>query len=667
MAANRPHKSLADYVAIALCPVLIMALVGSLMFFLLEVLYAGPHDNRIRWACSAFIVGVVLIARISMNSDIAPRAGLYGVILAIVAGLVINKYIEYPRTNPLAPIGWLVNLGIMALVWWSAHRLTWDCTLIDDEADATGQGLLETAGLEAKSADSKPDEPASSPTGEVDEANDLALSWWERYLARRRNARHKPGQTPGVWIVYYSLAALPLFGLGQMMIPVSEAARRKYAFWLLAIYVAAGLGLLLATSFLGLRRYLRQRKLSMPSAMTGMWFMVGSALVAALLLLAFLLPRPSPEYYNIVNAFTGDQKKATRVDVLGGKGSTKGSGPETGKGASKKSGGQTPGKFEGKQGKQAEASSKDGSQKGDQPGGDNRGGRKGGDSKDGSGKQGDKSSDQSAKDRSKDSSGQSKGQSDKGDSKSEQGEKNERDPGDQRDEKGENDSNRKSEGQAKDSRKDGNDEQKKNEEESGGSQDDSPPTPPEETVDAPEPPSALVEAIKWIFYVLLCLVGLYVLIRHWRQILAMLHGLWQALCDLWARLLAGWPRTEAEADDGLGEPSAQPPPPFSSFTNPFLDGSAEARSPNYVTRYTFHALEAWAYERGLGRQPEETPLEFCQRIAADIPALGNNAIKLGEYYSRVCYARAKLGKPHLEPLPPLWNKMTAPVREHVAV
>ena len=29
----------------------------------------------------------------------------------------------------------------MVLIWWSAHKLTWDCTVIDDSQDASGQGL----------------------------------------------------------------------------------------------------------------------------------------------------------------------------------------------------------------------------------------------------------------------------------------------------------------------------------------------------------------------------------------------------------------------------------------------------------------------------------------------------------------------------------------------
>ncbi len=75
--------------------------------------------------------------------------------------------------------------------------------------------------------------------------------WW-----RRSRGKH----TPGVWVLYFSLAALPLFGIGQHWVPAADVGRRRYVFSLLLVYVASALALLVTTSFLGLRRYLRQRR-----------------------------------------------------------------------------------------------------------------------------------------------------------------------------------------------------------------------------------------------------------------------------------------------------------------------------------------------------------------------------------------------------------------------
>src|SRR6516162_4950018 len=155
MPARKPQQSLADYVAVAICPALIIALVVSLVFFLL-------------------VLGAVLIARMSMG-DVADRAGLYGVVLAVVMLIALNTLVEYPEDSPLAGFRWLVNLGLMALVWWSAHQLTRDCTFIDETVDVSGAGLLEAAGFEAPEHKSE------------DEGADVAID--KRRERRHRNAK----------------------------------------------------------------------------------------------------------------------------------------------------------------------------------------------------------------------------------------------------------------------------------------------------------------------------------------------------------------------------------------------------------------------------------------------------------------------------------------------
>src|SRR2546421_11443634 len=86
----------ADYVAMALSPALIVALVGSLVFFLLEILYAGAYTGRLQWILFFFVFGAVLVSRISMQPDIAGRAHLYGGILGLLVWLGLLMHAEYP-------------------------------------------------------------------------------------------------------------------------------------------------------------------------------------------------------------------------------------------------------------------------------------------------------------------------------------------------------------------------------------------------------------------------------------------------------------------------------------------------------------------------------------------------------------------------------------------
>src|SRR5262245_16828721 len=180
MAAEREPPTTTDYVVTALSPVLVMLMVGSLVFFLVEVLYEGKYSGRLLYTLFFFVAGAVLVARIAIETD-PTRAKLYGVLLGAVTYIALLTYVEYPGGGWLTSFGWLVNLGLMLLIWWSAHKLTWDCTHIDEKKKGAGRGLLSAAGLDAD-AGANPDrkggggsetpvsrDPKGSAEPEVDE------------------------------------------------------------------------------------------------------------------------------------------------------------------------------------------------------------------------------------------------------------------------------------------------------------------------------------------------------------------------------------------------------------------------------------------------------------------------------------------------------------------
>src|SRR5712692_3395645 len=109
---KKPQQTLADYITIALSPVLIMALVGSLIFFLLEVLYIGQCSGRMQWTLFFFVFGIVLIARISIEQG-GGKAILYGIGMAFVVWLALQAFIEYPAGSPMKVLSWAINLGLI--------------------------------------------------------------------------------------------------------------------------------------------------------------------------------------------------------------------------------------------------------------------------------------------------------------------------------------------------------------------------------------------------------------------------------------------------------------------------------------------------------------------------------------------------------------------------
>ncbi len=79
--ATRQKQTLMDYMVIGISPALIMALVGSLLFFLLTVFYHGQYDGRLMFIFAMFVMAIVLIARISMEEGIE-YATLFAIPLA---------------------------------------------------------------------------------------------------------------------------------------------------------------------------------------------------------------------------------------------------------------------------------------------------------------------------------------------------------------------------------------------------------------------------------------------------------------------------------------------------------------------------------------------------------------------------------------------------------
>jgi hypothetical protein len=350
MAQERKQPDWFDFAIAAISPVLIMGLVGSLAFFLLDVLYGGIYAERLYWTLFFFVVGSVLVARIAIVVD-PGRAKLYGIVLAGAAFLAALQY----AAGTIGPLGWLICLVIILVVLWSSNKLVWNCTFLDEKDPDPGRGLLATVA-----------NPGREPGGEGTEGQHAS------------EANHPPahaGGSPGITVIYFTLAAFPLFAIGQSLIPLGETGRRQWAFLCMTAYVACGLGLLLTTTLLGLRRYLRQRRLTMPTAMTGLWLGVGGILIALVLLVGGFFPRPHAEYPLFSWARVGSpDREASRI----GQGDSPGKGE--GRASAKGEGDAQEGSGKGQEGGKSQG------QSGKPEGGD--GGQKGGGAK--SGKDGDK-------------------------------------------------------------------------------------------------------------------------------------------------------------------------------------------------------------------------------------------------------------------------------------
>ena len=631
MAADREPPTLADYAVTAVSPVLIMLMVGSLVFFLVEVLYAGQYSDRLLYSLFFFVIGTVLVARIAIQVD-GSRAMLYGLALGVVSFMAMSAYVEYPPGTPLRSIAWLVNLGLMGVVWWSAHKLTWDCTHIDENRDVSGRGLLSAAGLDAD-VSREPKASAASVSRDPESAEESAAdptpkkkkkrkkkhesrlwNWIDNYKKYREQERAK-GHTPGVWVIYFSLAALPLFALGQSLIDPEDEARRWRTFVQMAVYVASGLGLLVTTSLLGLRRYLRQRKVKIPGALTASWLGLGGVLIVAFVALGAFLPRPHSEvpWFGIQRAGKSD-RDASNYSQLSS----------------------NSGKGEGNSGDQTEKGDGNASGKNGEPGGSKGEKGSGGKGEKGSGGGKDAKSSNGGKSGDKSNGGKKSGESKGNDSSSSKDED-------------------KQSGREGDSDKEGDEAKNKSGDRSRSGSGSPPKTGAMAAIEK------VAGVLKWIVFAVvafLVIVGVVLgVLRYLSPFTAWARNLLDAIRNWWANLFGG--ATKGRREQAVEERPRGPlrPPPFSDFSNPFEDGTASGRDPRELIAYTFAALDSWAWDRGHGREFMETPLEFASRLGLEFDDLNESVRRFANLYVRSEYSESTLPGDAVKLLEAFWDEL----------
>ena len=609
MARNRSRGTLVDYLVAAIEPALIMVMVGSLMFFLLDTWYQGEAVDRLRWILFWFVFGIVLITRISMQIGGELARG-YGAALGGAVALVATVLGGFQP----------VLLFVMGFVWWATHKLTFDCTLVDEDQD-TGVGLLQQSGLDTAAILDEDDEPEPVHEDDPDAMSSTLLSdrpSWKFWASEPDKARRP--HAPGVWLIDFTVGSLPVYAIGQWLAPGVAEDRLGWTFVYFLAYIASGMGLLLATSFLNLRRYLRRRKLKMPAAMTATWLTTGALMIAGLTAVAALLPIPLASVRQGVFARGTSDLRASKYAVLKDSG-VQGEGARSeGEAAGKSDGGEkASGKAEGS-GRQNDAGAKS------QVDGEGREGGAGGKGEAKSGQAQGKTG--AAKDGRQGKSGAKSERSNQGGQGTEKS----------------------SEAKGQDAGKGSSAEPKPAGNNPGSS---SPPARPPSLPNLPIPPLDFLQVPLLIVGGLIVIVGLF---WYWRDLVAVLRAI---LASILGGLGFGWTRRGDKDEPTGAEELSAPPRPFASYANPFDVGMDRQVTPEDLVIYSFEALEAWAYENQLARSPNETPVEFAGRIVEARVAVGPEAARLAGYFTAIIYGRQSFGPDLLPPLRRFWQAVEA--------
>lgn len=627
---ERSAPTAADYVIVVLSPLLIMLMVGSFVFFLVEVLYQGEYTERLLYTLFFFVVAAVLTARIAIELGSA-RAGIYALVLGLVTFAALQAYVHYPSGSSLAEVRGLVHAGLLLLIGWCTHQLTWDCTCIDERRRGAGRGILAAAGLiwegsgktttmapvndnnAAARADAQPT-PQQIPAPQEtlprrrkrrrQQGDSRLWAWIEAYQRHREQQQRRP-HTPGVWVLYCSLAALPVFALGQSLIDPHDDVRRRATLLQMVAFTTSALGLLATTSLLGLRRYLRQRKIRIPATLTVGWLSLAVVLIALFIVLGVFLPRPHAEtpWFGL-SRLGSDSRHASHYAVLRN----------------------SPGKGQGRPGETVR----------------------------------DESGKNASTDRKKDASLSGGAQHNTND-------KNEK-PG--RKSAGSDPNLTNQEGHPKIDGKQGTDNgdgKKKREQveqqglppnegagtpasdvsrSSGNGENAGSPSSPPKMMESPRWLSRLSMVIKWLaFAVVALLVVIVLLLAVLRGLAPFTHWARQLLeaLQLWWERLWGARTNRVNSIVQAGQDMLQRRlPPWTSFTNPYVDGSAAQRSLSELIDYTLLAWEAWAYEQSCPRVESETAQEFLTRIGQWLPDAADTLYRFAWLHARATYGAVPL-------------------------
>lgn len=656
--ARRPPATLADYVLVGINPALIMILIDSLVFYLLAIFYGGGYDLRVMFIFAMFIMGAVAVCRISMEEG-AGYAANFGFPLGIVTLIAVNHFGQFKGL--LAPFNLLINAGIIGFIWFLAYKLTWDCTLFDERADTSDQGLLQAAGLEGQqtttdeNAAEDPIEPLLASRDE--EPKEELPSWLKWFESNKQPHAH------GVWVIYFSILALPAFGLGQWFLPTQS---KTFGFQMLVIYVASALALLLSTSFLGLRRYLRKRRLEMPVEMTANWLGIGGIVIVVVLAICVLIPRPGAELAVSQLPFPklGNDKLNPSWWSVGNDGQKKDADARAGSTEQTKQPGGQSSQTNGT-GNQQSQSGQNSSQSGQQ----NHSSSPGEQSNSSSDQQNNNPSNQQSSNRPNQQNNNTSNQQN-----SSSGNTNQANGGQKS-----NDPMNKSPGQPmpgsppqNNSAQSGNPMPPANMPPGMSNPPSRPPqayqgqTQPPTSQSSPQtqsssPPSVsnllsgLGDLVKLIIYAAIAALMAFLAWKYRRELAAAWQQLLKELRELWARLFGAGAAKES-VESGLGD-TPPPPRPFAAYADPFLTGRASQVSRLELLRYTFEALQAWGRERGCPRDPSETPHEYAQRMATHAPGLAREAVALSDFYGQAAYAGAQVPATVADTLRSLWHKM----------
>ena len=457
-----------------------------------------------------------------------------------------------------------------------------------------------------------------------------------------------------------------MFGIGQLFLPADDIQSRRMAFVFLMLYLAAAFGLLVTTSFLGLRRYLRQRSVEMPASVTHAWIRFGALLAAGVLLISLILPRSGTLHalknltYLIPHKDHHASSHALPYNPPG-----HGDGAYTEQPTEQSQNSENPRKTSSGGGASNAhnnaPSSSNSSNPSSEPGtsggggGSGSGGSGGGGSGGGGGAGGDPGDQQSQNHPVKLKDVTPAGDADQpSDNKTPPAPE----PPDPNPPEGGHGSisatpsgDRSQPGKAAKPH-----EPPKQQSPTPELPKDQPPKPqPKNGPGQPEPTDFWYQLLRALLILAAVIALIWVLIKFRKEIARFIRKLITAIQNYFRKLFRRRPRKPTPAASTNAPQMVLEP--FDAYPNPFVTGKARSWPSERLLRYTYEAIQSWAKEQGIELKPQQTPREFCAELIARFPDLGPALEDFSFYYTHVAFAKQLPADFAPDSLRPLWDHL----------
>jgi hypothetical protein len=626
MVDRKLRPSSFDYALAALAPVLIILMIGSLVYFLITTLYRGDFHARLMWILGLFTMASVLVTRIAIEQSRAQSLTYLGLLSAATLFVAPRFFV---LEGLLAPLSIPILIGFLALIVFLADRITMDCTSVEDAQDSHGYGLLQSLGILKRTDLTGPDSSKTEITN--------------------KNAR---AHNPGVWILYFALGALPVFGLGQFFLPSGQPQR--VALGCLVIYLSSALALLVMISLLALRQYVRQRDVEMGSSMSFQWLTTGIGSVLGLVILMAILPLPmlgSSTWELPFKLSSRDDQTPSRWGW--GKEQVKqpqasqpqgnqpqGNQPQ----ASQPQGNQPQGNQQ--QGNQPQGNQQQGNQpQGNQPQGNQpQGNQPQANQPQANQPQGNQPQANQPQANQQQANQQQANQQQANQQQANQPQANQ--PQANQPQGNQQQGNQPQANQQQGNHPQGNqqqaNQQQANQQQANQQQ---PPQPPQASNSSWKPPSIdwnLGATMRWMLIGVLALVALVFGVKYLREFLAWFQG-------------AGSDSSRADGDvSSIAD--TQKAVGFSELEDPF---KRHLNDPDAIVRALFHAVSIWGREHRVARGEDETPDEYSRRLGRKYSEVAEPLTQLGLMVSRLAYAKKSISIHDAQSLRSLWDWMKA--------